>query len=349
MYAYRCCLAVLIAVSLLMPAPALAQATSLADQWVKYRDRFIAADGRVRDTGNQQISHTEGQGSAMLFAQAFDDRATFDRVWRWTQDKLRRPDSALFSWRWDPNDAAHPVSDANNASDGDILIAWSLSLAARSWNDRGYALEARRILADIREKLIDRVDGRLVLKPGTDGFKFDDGSVMVNPSYYIYPAFREFSRLDPSPVWPRLRRDGLSLLARARFGPWGLTTDWVTLTAGGRVSPAANLPPRFGFDAIRIPLYLVWGGAGTPQLLASERRYWDAFADAQKPVPAWIDVTNGSVAPFAAPTGFQAIIQLARQRRDPNPAPLPEIGDQDDYYSASLTLLAGLARRVTGR
>jgi len=347
MHAYRCCLAVLIAVSLLMPAPALAQATPLADQWVKYRDHFVAADGRVRDTANNEISHTEGQGSAMLFAQAFDDRATFDRVWRWTQEKLRRPDSALFAWRWDPNDTAHPVSDSNNASDGDILIAWALSLAASRWHDRDYALEARRILAEIRGKLIDRMDGHLVLMPGTDGFKLKDGSLMVNPSYYIYPAFREFARIDPSPVWPRLRRDGLALLTKARFGPWALTTDWVTLTASGGVLPAANLPPRFGFDAIRIPLYLIWGGAATPQLLSSERRYWDAFAVADSQVPAWIDVTNGSVAPFPAPAGFRAIIQLAQPR--PDPAPLPEIGDKDDYYSASLTLLAGLARRATGR
>jgi endoglucanase len=348
MRASRVCLAVL-AASLLIPAPVWAQATSLADQWAKYRDRFVAEDGRVRDTANKEISHTEGQGTAMLLAQAFDDRASFDRVWRWTQDKLRRPDSALFAWRWDPNNTANPVSDSNNASDGDILIAWSLSLAARRWHDRDYTLEARRILVEIRAKLIDRKDGHLVLMPGTDGFKFKDGSVLVNPSYYIFPAFREFSHVDPSPVWPHLRRDGLALLNKARFGQWGLTTDWVTLTDGGGVSPAANLPPRFGFDAIRIPLYLVWGGAGTPQFLAAERKYWDSFAAADKPVPAWVDVTNGSVAPFPAPTGFRAIIQLARAQPDPKPAPLPEIDDKDDYYSASLTLLAGLARLATGR
>ena len=347
MHAYRYWIAVLVVASLLIPAPALAQASSLADQWAKYRERFISDDGRVRDTGNKEISHTEGQGSAMLFAQAFDDRPTFDRVWRWTQEKLRRPNSALFAWRWDPNDTAHPVSDSNNASDGDILIAWSLSLAASRWHDRDYALEARRILAEIRGKLIDRIDGHLVLMPGTDGFKFDDGSVMVNPSYYIFPAFREFARVDPSPVWPRLRQDGLTLLTKARFGPWGLTTDWVTLSESGRVAPAANLPPRFGFDAIRIPLYLVWGGAATPQLLSAERRYWDTFTAAAAQIPAWIDVTNGSVAPFPAPAGFRAIIQLAQPRTAPQP--LPEIGDKDDYYSASLTLLAGLARRATGR
>ena len=340
---------VVLVASLLIFAPAQVRAASLADQWVKYRDRFITEDGRVRDTANKEISHTEGQGSAMLFAQAFDDRATFDRVWRWTQDKLRRPDSALFAWRWDPSNTGQPVSDTNNASDGDILIAWSLSLAARRWHDRDYAVEARRIVTEIRAKLIDRKDGRLVLMPGTDGFKFDDGSILVNPSYYIFPAFREFSRVDPSPDWQRLRRDGLSLLNKARFGQWGLTTDWIMVADSGAVSPAANLPPRFGFDAIRIPLYLVWDGAGTPQALAAERRYWDAFAAVNKPVPAWVDVTNGAIAPFPAPAGFRAIIQLAQGRNDPNSTPMPEIDDKDDYYSASLTLLAGLARVATGR
>jgi len=348
MRASRLRLAILIAVSLPAAAPALAQDDPLAASWAKYHDRFISDDGRVRDTGNKEISHTEGQGSAMRFAVAFDDRATFDRVWQWTAEKLRRPDSALFSWRWDPNDPANPVSDTNDASDGDILIAWALSLAAHRWHVHEYGVEAHRILADIREKLVDRVDGHLVLMPGADGFKGKDGSVVVNPSYYIYPAFREFAKVDPSPTWARLRRDGLDLLARAKFGAWGLPSDWVTLTRGGQVLPAANLPPRFGFDAIRIPLYLVWGGAGTRERLSPDLRYWDAFTD--KPIPAWVDVTNGDVAPFAAPTGFQAIVQLA-ELREATKKELPplEIGDQDDYYSASLILFAGLARQAIGR
>jgi endo-1,4-beta-D-glucanase Y len=346
MSAYRCCLAVLL-LALLSSAPVAAQIDPLAAEWAKYRDRFVADDGRVRDTGNNAVSHTEGQGSTMLFAEAFGDRATFDRVWHWTADKLRQPDSALFAWRWDPSNAEHPVGDTNNASDGDILIAWSLSLAAQRWHDRDYRVEAHRILGAIRDKLVDRVDGRLVLMPGTGGFKREDGSVIVNLSYYIYPAFREFALVDPSPVWARLRRDGLALLAKARFGQWELPTDWIAVGGNGAISPAANLPPRFGFDAIRVPLYLVWGGAATPQRLSAELNFWNSFSD--KPIPAWVDVTDGNLAPFPGPAGFQAIIQLARSRQSPKPPPLPEIGDRDDYYSASLILLAGLARRATGK
>ena len=333
----------LVLVQLAVPATVHAQ---FADQWIKYQARFVDDDGRVRDTGNKGVSHTEGQGWAMLFAEAFDDRAAFDRIWTWTHDKLRQSDSALFSWRWDPS-GQNPIADVNNATDGDVMIAWALARAARRWHSPDYRDAARRIIVDIREKLIVRVAGRLVLLPGADGFAGKDGVVVVNPSYYVYPALEEFARLDGSAEWLRLRRDGLGLLAKARFGEWDLTPDWIAMDPAGAVSPAFNLPPRFGFDAIRIPLYLIWGRDATAPRLAAMVNFWNGFAD--KPVPAWVDVTNGDVAPFAAPSGFHAIIDLARSRLHGRTSPSPQIGDGDDYYSASLSLLAGLAGRAIGR
>lgn len=345
MRAFAATLIAILTAVLLVPAIARAQSASLTDEWLAYRDRFIAADGRVVDTGNKGVSHTEGQGWAMLFAENFDDRVTFDRVWNWTRDRLRRPDGVLFSWRWDPS-AKNPIADVNNATDGDTLIAWALMLAARHWHVPAYAHEARRIIVDIREKLIVPVRGGLVLLPGIDGFTRKDGTVVVNPSYYVYPALEAFPRLDPSPKWARVRIDGLKLLAKARFGKWGLTSDWVAIDRAGAVSPFTEVPPRFGYDAIRIPLYLIWGREATNQRLGDEMRFWDGFAD--KPIPAWVDVTNDAVAPFAAPNGFRAIIDLARARLHDKPEPPPQIDDNDDYYSASLVLLAGLAGRAAG-
>jgi endoglucanase len=144
-----------------------------------------------------------------------------------------------------------------------------------------------------------------------------------------------------------LRRDGLALLSKTRFGQWDLPTDWVAVDKAGEVSPAPTLPPRFGFDAIRIPLYLIWGGDATSQRLAALIKFWNGFAD--KPVPAWIDVTSGATAPFPASSGFQAVVDLTRSRFRGKAPPLPRIGDGDDYYSASLILLSGLARDAIGR
>jgi endoglucanase len=345
---FRNCIPAAAALLLLTATAPAGTDDALQGEWLKYRTRFVGDDGRVRDTGNKDVSHTEGQGWAMLFAESFDDQPVFDRVWKWTHETLRRPDSALFAWRWDPH-GEKPIADTNNATDGDVLIAWALVRAARRWHAHEYEAAARRIVTEIREKLIIQVGKRLVLLPGSDGCWQKDGSVIVNPSYYIYPALDEFPRLDSSAKWRRLRQDGLGLLAKARFGQWQLTPDWVTVDHSGAVTPGS--PPRFGYDAIRIPLYLIWGGAATAQRLTGMMRFWDAwdgFTD--KPMPAWVDVVDGRVAPYPAPSGFRAVIGLARARVRPNaPPPMPRIDDTDDYYSASLILLADLARRAVGR
>jgi endoglucanase len=334
-------------VLLLSGNPGCAQTPSIASEWATFRGRFVTEDGRVLDTGNKAVSHTEGQGWAMLFAEAADDRASFARLWEWTRNKLQRRDNALFSWRYDPADHKKPVADANDASDGDILIAWALIRAAHRWHDPEYEHAAHRIVADIHRRLLVSVPGGLALLPGSRGFKQKDGTTVVNPSYYIYPALRDFARILPSSDWARLRAAGLRLLADGRFGRWGLTPDWIDIGGKGSLAPAAKFPARFGFEAIRVPLYLIWGREASPERLASYLDFWNDFGG--KPAPAWADVKDNRVAPYAGSTGVQAIVQLARGVGDRNSPPLPTIGDKDDYYSASLTLLAALAREETRR
>jgi len=66
-------------------AGVLALAANAADSdWERFRKSFVETDGRVVDTGQARISHSEGQGFTMLFAVHYDDRATFDRIWQWS-------------------------------------------------------------------------------------------------------------------------------------------------------------------------------------------------------------------------------------------------------------------------
>ncbi len=111
------------------PRPAAPDAT----EWQAYTRRYVSAEGRVIDTANRGISHSEGQGYTMFFAVYFDDRARFDLLWQWTRRNLSRPRDSLTAWRYDPNSSL-AVSDTNNASDGDIYIAWALARAADRWN-----------------------------------------------------------------------------------------------------------------------------------------------------------------------------------------------------------------------
>jgi len=61
--------------------------------WDSYKARFLMPDGRIIDTGNNSVSHTEGQGFAMMMAVMNDDRASFDKIWGWTNKTLKNPDN----------------------------------------------------------------------------------------------------------------------------------------------------------------------------------------------------------------------------------------------------------------
>lgn len=87
---------------------------------------------------------------------------TFDQLWRWTRRYLSRPDVSLFSWRYDSRDKP-AVRDLNNATDGDLFIAWALHLAAERWNNANYASASRSIRDAISENLTYEVAGFQVL------------------------------------------------------------------------------------------------------------------------------------------------------------------------------------------
>lgn len=46
--------------------------------WAQYKHRFLLPEGRIIDTGNHNVSHSEGQGFGMLLAVYNNDRPTFD-------------------------------------------------------------------------------------------------------------------------------------------------------------------------------------------------------------------------------------------------------------------------------
>ena len=68
--------------------------------WKQYKNRFLMSNGRILDTNNGNISHSEGQGTAMLFAVTNNDRRSFEQIWRWTVEHLQIRGDALFAWKW---------------------------------------------------------------------------------------------------------------------------------------------------------------------------------------------------------------------------------------------------------
>lgn len=298
--------------------------------WPAFKSAFLDPSGRIIDNGNGGISHSEGQSYGLLLALWNDDRATFDRVLGWTERTLARQDMALYSWRYDPRSAT-PVADPNNATDGDIAIAWALAEAGRHWRNQDYAERSAAIRAAIAGHLIlERYDRQLLL-PGLNGF-VGGQAVTLNPSYYLWPALDLFRQLDGSARWGRMIADGEALLGRARFGPLGLPTDWIDVTGRDSVVPAAGRPPRFGFDAIRAPLYAQAGRRLS--LIAPARDFWRSYAANQRPIPAFVDVRSGEVAPYALSSGG---MEIASRIMGVTP---PAGGLAPDYYAAVLQMLA---------
>lgn len=292
-------------------------------------------DGRIIDTGNKNISHSEGQGYGMLFAVSWGDRTSFDKIWQWTRSNLYNQDNGLFYWKYDPA-AATPVVDKNNASDGDTLIAWALLKAGETWNDKAYTRMSDDIIRAILQKDVIVYAGYRVLLPGEKGFCFESYCVL-NASYFIYPAWKDFARTSHLLVWKELTDNGLQLLKKMRGGEADLPADWMALKLNGEIQPASGWPARTSYDAIRIPLYVYWLNSES-DLLAPWRSWWQQFSPEQ--TPAWVSF-NGQKAPYVMNGGMQAVRNLITEGSTENIT----VTASDDYYSASLKLQVLMALR----
>jgi endoglucanase len=309
--------------------------------WDMFKSRFIAADGRIIDTGNRNVSHTEGQGLGMLLAASFGDRATFDLVHGWTDANLRAS-NGLHAWRWVSEQRDH-IRDYNNASDGDIAIAAALQHAARRWQSEVYARAAFRTASAILENCVTTVAGRVVLLPGQDGFSKRD-HVIVNPSYYIFPLFADLAEACPSPLWSSLAEDGADMISKARFGRWRLPADWLQIRrSDGAFSLADTFPARFSYDAVRVPLFLAWAGLA-PEVVESVSSFWTSHCPNQ---PDWVDLRADSPAGQLPLRGAQSIATFINTRvaRSPTKAAISQgfIEAHDSYYSAALSMMTRLA------
>jgi endoglucanase len=307
--------------------------------WDDFKSRFLMPEGRIIDTGNDNVSHSEGQGYGMVMAVAYDDRAAFDRIWQWTDKTLSRRDVRLFSWRYDPGPGQ--VTDPNNATDGDLLIAWALQRASLRWNAPEYARASQDIREAILSKLPVRAGGRTLLAPGLTGFVQPD-SVMINPSYAVMPALDAFAKLEPKSAWPLLRDESLRMLRDGLFGVSNLPTDWVRVDLNGVMWTEPTRPPQFGFDAIRVPLYLCWSGRCGDKALDGVKRWWGQTR--QTKPPAWIDVRTAEVAAFPVSAGGEEVVRLTLGE-----SPGGQSTHGEDYYSSALLILSDIAAQDLGR
>lgn len=331
------------AVAALSPAAAGERGYLTAEEFARYRAAFMKPDGRIVDPENGGISHSESQGYGMILAVEAGDQAAFDRIWGFARRTLQVRDDALFVWRYDPR-RTDPLSDRNNASDGDILIAYALIRGALRWNEARYLAAADPILVDIGRHLVTTHGGEAVLRPAAFGFDRIIGNEgpVLNLSYWIYQAFPLFERVRPEFPWMELARSGMRLTERAQRATGPLVPDWARVE-GGRVLPARGFDVRFSYDAVRVPLYLAAAGAGSASVLGAFDERWNIRGNG---VPQAVDLRFDAPLHAMGDPGYRmiaALVACAARGREV-PAYLTHF-EPTTYFASTLHLLSLVAVR----
>lgn len=322
--------------------------------WDGFKAALLRSGGRVLDPASSRaVTVSEGQAYALFFALVDNDRATFERLLRWTEDNLAGGDLALRlpAWQWGRrDDGSYGVLDANSAADADLWLAYTLGEAGRLWQERRYralsSLLAERI---VREETAPIPGLGQTLLPGAQGYAPVDGRWRLNPSYAPPFLMRWFALRSTDARWEELRRSAQRVLLEA--APAGFVADWVYY----RAPQAGATQGRFdngddarggSYDAIRAYLWLGMTAEGEPLRAAGLRQLapMAQWTEQSGLPPEHVDVVTGA-AQGQGPVGFSAALlpfleasrraaALRRQElRLQAQAPAP-----DAYYDQALNL-----------
>ena len=224
----------------------------LGNSWNFYKEKFLTVDGRIVDYKQNSITTSEGQAYAMRRALMMEDKETFDKVYIWTQENLKRDEDNLFGWKWGEDRGEYKLLDKNPASDADVEIAAVLISASKIWHNRSYLDDAKKILNDIWEKETVEINGSRILVSGI-AQKEDEKNIEINPSYFMPDSFRIFAKVDRNHDWKKLVDSSYKLVDYCIENiDSGLPPDWFYMDAAtGKISFKEGRSD-FSYDAIRV-------------------------------------------------------------------------------------------------
>lgn len=315
--------------------------------WDSFKAELVSVDGRVIDPSDERlITTSEGQSYALFFALVGNDRQAFAQLLRWTGNNLAQGDLArhLPAWLWGRNGQQQwQVLDANNASDADLWIAYSLLEAGRLWRQPAYEKLGLDILWLSAAQSLRKLPGLgLMLLPGGQGFDSTDGW-RLNPSYLPPQLLARFAQV--APVWSELESNAQRLLVQG--SPNGLAPDWLVWRTGQGWTADSVTGAKGSYDAIRVYLWLGMLAEDAPGKVELIEHFQPMLALTKRlgAVPEKVDTHTG-VEVGKGPVGFSAALlpmlasapgdaqalKAQRERlREESPAP-------DAYYNRSLML-----------
>lgn len=323
------------------PVDAIREECEIWPDWISFRKKFVSDDGRVVDRSiPQQVTTSEGQSYALMFALIANDRTTFDRIVRWTENNLAYGDltANLPAWQWGQRvDDSWGVIDDNAASDADLWIAYALNEAGERWKIQRYTALAELLATRIlREETADIPGLGLVLLPGPNGFQLDEITWRLNPSYMPIQIMRRFAAIYPKSDWNKLIKSSVEIIKQST--PGGFAPEWVDYQVD-KGFQADNDPALWGvgFNAIRVYLWAGMLDRRDPayrvllKKLAPMGRYVDSNGTAGESTSAGF---SSALLPFLKASRLGNTLHLQRQRI----VALAPMERTDNYYDQVLTL-----------
>ncbi|MCB1398195.1 MAG: glycosyl hydrolase family 5 [Rhodobacter sp.] len=311
--------------------------------WEAWKTAYLQSDGRVVDRLQRQASHSEGQGYGALLATEFGDHDAFRRITGWAEANLSVRGDGLLAWRYLPGETT-PVPDLNNASDGDLFYAWAHVRAAQRFNERRYltrALQSAQSLAQLCIVANPAQTGETIFLPGAHGFVHDD-RVVFNPSYIMPLAMREVAVATGVAELALAAQHAEAILLRLAQAE--LVPDWVQAGARG-MAPALGFSTNAGYEAMRIPLYLVWSGLNRHPAVMQMVRVYDRTVQPGVPVPTIIEPASGAVLEASNDPGYRALAALVSCAGSASQvgSDMPAFDPAQPYYPATLQMFAMIA------
>lgn len=321
--------------------------------WEHFKKTFVADDGRVVDhSGARKPSTSEGQAYALFFALTANDRTSFERILKWTENNLAAGDltAKLPAWQWGQReDNSWGVIDKNPASDADLWIAYSLGVAGDAWKDKRYtalsSLLAQRIL---NEETADIPGLGLSLLPAPTGFKPGDNQWKLNASYLPVTLLRWFERKESDERWKRMIAPAVRLITGS--APKGYAADWTIYDSqqGFQVDVLGVEKGQGGYNAIRVYLWAGMMAGQDPERsnLLKHLRPMAQLIDNKGFPPEFINIhtaeINGpgsagfsaAVLPFLQAQGIEKTLVQQQLRLQAQPV------KTDAYYDQVLSLFA---------
>lgn len=352
MYRLRSGLAVvLLGLAGLHALPSHADSCSNWPAWEGFRKRFVNEGGRVIDPSTPSGQTTsEGQSYGLFFALVADDRESFARILKWTEDNLAEGDltARLPAWQWGKRvDGTWGVIDTNSAADSDVWIAYALGEAGRLWKMQKYTAIAQ-LLAEriLREETAEIAGLGRTLLPGPKGFQPRTDLFRLNPSYVPIQLMRRFAAAYPQKEWKQLVTTSMDVLVRS--APQGYAPNWVMVKANGGFMPDAETKAVGSYDAIRVYLWAGMLAAEDPARAVLLKRFAPlAQHVAKSGTPPQETATREGSASGVGPAGFSAALlpflaasklpDALRQQRLRVDAKTP-LERTDNYYEQALTL-----------